>query len=188
MFALFTNSRVRADLRYHTYASLAYIMALSVTCKEAQKVETWCRLKLLLQARSHQICVLPRTCENEIMEWPYHPMVGPHTTRAPGQFIMTTNERFEKESQACVGYSRLPGTRINRQQSAASTTAIQARHMSARLLSSFLILKVSMYSYVVVLTMGVPHEWLLHSRKVHEGIFAVSRQCQYRIQHVLVSC
>ena len=115
-------------------------------------------------------------------------MVGPHIARAPGQFIVITNERFEQESRACVGYSRLPGTRINRQQSAASTTAIQARHMSARLLSSFLRDKVSAYSNAVVLAVGVPHEWLLDSREGHEGILAVSRQCQYRIQHVLVSC
>ena len=37
-----------------------------------------------------------------------------------------------------IGYKRLPGTRMKRQQSAASTSAIHARHMSARLLRSFL--------------------------------------------------
>lgn len=115
-------------------------------------------------------------------------MVGPHTTKAPGQFIVITNERFEQESRACVGYSRLPGTRMKRQQSAASTTAIQARHISARLLSSFLMNEVSAYSYIALLTVGIPHEWLLYSREGHEGILAVSRQSQYRIQHVLVSC
>ena len=34
--------------------------------------------------------------------------------------------------------SRLPGTKMKRQQSATSTTAIQKRHMSARRLSNFL--------------------------------------------------
>lgn len=66
-------------------------------------------------------------------------MVGPHTPeKAPGQFIVITNEMFQQESQASVGYNRLPGTRMKRQQSAASTTAIHARHISARLLRSFL--------------------------------------------------
>jgi hypothetical protein len=90
-------------------------------------------------------------------------MIGPHTKRAPGQFVVITNERFEQESRACAGYSRLPGTRMKRQQSAASTTAIQARHMSARLLSNFLLEKVSVYTYEEILTVGVPHEWLLYS-------------------------
>jgi hypothetical protein len=115
-------------------------------------------------------------------------MIGPHITRAPGQFIVITNERFEQENKACAGYSRLPGTRMKRQQSAASTTAIQARHISARLLSSFLADEVSVCSYVVILTVGVPHEWLLYPRESHEGILAVSRQRQYGVQHVLVSC
>ena len=108
-------------------------------------------------------------------------MVGLHTTRAPGQFVVGTNERFEQESRACVGYSRVRGTRMKRQQSAASTTAIQARHISARLLRSFLMQQVSVCYYVVILTVGIPHEWLLYPRKSHEGILAVSRQRQYRI-------
>jgi hypothetical protein len=77
----------------------------------------------------------------------YHPMVGRLTSRAPGQFIVITNEISEQKSRARIGYSRLPGTRIKRQQSAASTTAIHARHISARLLSSFLIDEVSILSH-----------------------------------------
>jgi hypothetical protein len=56
MFTLLTNLRVRADCNYHMHANLAYTMALPVTCTEGRKQ---CRLKLLLQARSSQICVLP---------------------------------------------------------------------------------------------------------------------------------
>ena len=143
------------------HARLAYISVLPVTCKEGKNIvsfEITATSEILPDLRLSR-----ELAKNEIVEWLYHPMAGPHAARAPGRFIVITNERFEQESQACKGYSRLPGTRINRQQSAASTTAIQARHMSARLLSSFLIEEVSVYSYVAFLVVDVPHEWLFHS-------------------------
>lgn len=145
MFALFTNLRVHADSRYHMHARLACVSVVPVTCKEGRNI------MLFEITATSEILPDPRPprelARNEVVERPYHPMVSPHTTRAPGQFIVITNERFG-QGQACVGYSRLPGTRINRQQSAASTTAIQARHISARLLSSFLTEEVSVYSHI----------------------------------------
>jgi hypothetical protein len=92
-----------------------------------------------------QVCFLAKHLRNSTMEPRSHPMVGPHEPSPPCQSIMVTDEMQQREIEACVGYNRLPGTRINRQQSAASTTAIHARHIRARLLRSFLSSKVSAY-------------------------------------------
>jgi hypothetical protein len=88
-----------------------------------------------------QICFLAKHLRIAPVERPSHPMVGHHAPRAPCQFKVITNEKLHRGIEAHAGYNRLPGTRINRQQSAASTTAIHARHIRARLLRSFLVLK-----------------------------------------------
>jgi hypothetical protein len=92
-----------------------------------------------------QICFLAKHLRIAPVERPSHPMVGDHAPRAPCQFNVITNEKLHRGSEAHAGYNRLPGTRINRQQSAASTTAIHARHIRERLLSSFLSSSVSAY-------------------------------------------
>ena len=142
MFALFTNLRVHANSRYHMHARLACISVLPVTCKEGRNTilfEITATSEILPDPRP------PRELARNILgcDTTSHWYALTHQKR-----MAVTNERFEQESQACVGYSRLPGTRINRQQSAASTTAIQARHISARLLSSFLTEEVSVYSHI----------------------------------------
>jgi hypothetical protein len=77
------------------------------------------------------------------------PVVFPQNAKkAPGRFIKQQMKWKERD-----GYKRLPGTRMKRQQSAASTSAIHARHMSARLLRSFLSCK----------SIPIPQEAKMHS-------------------------
>ena len=107
-------------------------------------LEEWYLFTLLLiQARWSypQILLIlnPNPCEMLAVKLPsiaplwYSP---PNAKRAPGRFIKQQMESKEKD-----GYRRLPGTRMKRQHNAASTSAIHARHISARLLRSFLSLR-----------------------------------------------